>query len=465
MSVQLRTPSPPLCLGLSSRPGKPSVPTKTGRDSTVDLIRALCLLVVVALHTMMAGVERTSDGGLLTSVALAGTDWFVPVSWFIQVMPLFFIAGGFASLTQWRRMRARGASWQHYVISRTQRLAVPAVVLFGVVGVVLVMAGGSGLDAGLVAEVRLRVGQPLWFLAVYLGVTALVPFMARWHEKRPGGTVAALGLGVVAVDAARFVLDTPALGLFNLALVWLLMQQLGFLFHDGAAARWPRGRLYVGLAVSLLTLFAVVTWGPYSADMLVNLNPPTAAIVLLGSAQFFALRLLKPRLDASRVAASIGATISARAMTIYLWHMPVVLGLVFVLWTLGFPLPEPHSGSWWATRLPWLLAVAAVLFAVVPVLDRVERRLAQRLNSGAAQGAVVRANLLGVPTRDFHRMQGPGAVLTVVMAIAGVVLMLTQALPLVPTALLSVGLLAGSVLVGRMLDRVPSHPFGEPHVS
>lgn len=102
MSVQLRTPSPPLCLGLSSRPGKPSVPTKTGRDSTVDLIRALCLLVVVALHTMMAGVERTSDGGLLTSVALAGTDWFVPVSWFIQVMPLFFIAGGFASLTQWR---------------------------------------------------------------------------------------------------------------------------------------------------------------------------------------------------------------------------------------------------------------------------------------------------------------------------------------------------------------------------
>src|SRR5699024_677791 len=191
---------------------------RTTRSSAIDIVRALCVLVVVTLHALMVGVERTADGGLVTRVALAGTEWFAPASWFIQVMPLFFIVGGFASARSWRLMCARGrssgssgpsgsagsaGSSAEFVRPRVKRLALPAAAMIAVVGIVLGGAHGLGADPLLLAEARSRIAQPLWFLAVYIGVTALVPVMMRLHEWRPAVTLGLLGLGVVAVDAVR----------------------------------------------------------------------------------------------------------------------------------------------------------------------------------------------------------------------------------------------------------------------
>src|SRR5699024_9022887 len=60
-------------------------------------------------------------------------------------------------------------------------------------------------------------------------------------------------------------------------------------------------------------------------------------------------------------------------MTVYLWHMPIVMVLVGGMWAAGLPLPEPHSGAWWATRLPWLLTVIVLVVAAAPALSRIER--------------------------------------------------------------------------------------------
>lgn len=446
---------------------RPTPRLPSGRDATIDVVRAVCLLVVVALHSMMVGVEVGPDGELLTGVAIAGTAGFVPVSWIIQVMPLFFIAGGFAALTQWRRMRSGGSHWTEYVRGRTRRLVVPTAVMFSVVGVVLCAADGLGVDPVLIAEARLRIGQPLWFLAVYLGVTALVPVMARLHERRPVVTLVVLGAGVLAVDAVRLTSGVSFVGFLNLGLVWLLMQQLGFLFHDGAGNTWSRRRLAVATTSALSVLLLLVTWGPYSPDMLVNLNPPTAAIGLLGTAQFFALRLVKPALDrvtggvpgsnsaqvvttvrAASAARKVGALISAHAMTVYLWHMPVILTLVAILWACGLPLPEPHSASWWATRLLWLLAVGGATCVTVVVIGAADRAVAD------AVGRMTTASERQVP-RGSGRSCAPGArrVLrassAVVWGIAGVALMLLQVLPLVPTTTLTLLLLGGSLMWGR----------------
>lgn len=345
------------------------------RDATIDAVRAVCLFVVVVLHSLMVGVEVGIDGGLETSVALSGQPWFAPITWLLQIMPLFFIAGGFASLSQWRRMQARGASAAEYVLGRIRRLTVPALLLITTVGGAMLVLRALGADPALLAEASLRIGQPLWFLAVYLGVTSIVPLMARLHERWQLSTLAVLGSGIVLVDVLHGQLGLPV-GYLNLLLVWPFMQQLGFVLVDGGLASWSRRALCIG-GVTPLACIAAVFLSGRSLDMIENLNPPTVLIALLGIAQFFLLQLFRPRLNritripgVARAAQRTGAL----AMTTYLWHMPLILVLVSVLWLSGAPLPEPHSVAWWLTRVPWLLGVALCVMPFAVWFVTIEER-------------------------------------------------------------------------------------------
>ena len=368
-------------------------PSTTGsRDATIDAVRAISLLFVVVLHALMVGAWIGPDGSLLTKVALTGEPWFAPATWAVQVMPLFFIAGGFVSLQQWRRLRGRGAGVGEYVTGRVRRLAVPTAVMLGAVGAALVLARSLGADVSLIAEASLRIGQPLWFLAVYIGVTTLVPAMAWLHERASRLTLVGLAAGALAIDIASRE-SGFALGYVNLAFVWLLMQQLGFVMLDGRLNAWPGRRLFAGMgaALALLLLCLFLGWSP---DMIENLNPPTVALVLLGVAQFFALQLARPWLDRitgrPRVA-GMTARAGEGAMSVYLWHMPMIMLLVAVMWGLGLPMPEPHTAAWWATRLPWLVTVFTIVLpaaAVVAGFDRPLMRWADRLAAHPLVAAV-----------------------------------------------------------------------------
>ncbi|WP_200330597.1 MULTISPECIES: acyltransferase [unclassified Leucobacter] len=405
----------------AARPASPARPA-SHRDPTVDAVRAGALLIVVVLHALMVGAQIAPTGALRTSVALSGEAWFVPMTWVLQIMPLFFIAGGFASLSQWRRMRERGASAAEYVTARTRRLAVPAILMIGSVGGALLLARALGADAALIDEASLRIGQPLWFLATYFGVTALVPAMAWLHDRIPLITVLALAVGVIIVDVAHARLGAPV-GYLNLVLVWPLMQQLGFLMRDGLSfAVWRRRGLITGLLASLALLLALIGRG-WSPDMLVNLNPPTTAIMLLGTAQFFVLQLLRPRLDSLTRAPRLTRVISranAVAMGVYLWHMPVVLGLVALMWSAGLPLPAPHSEAWWATRPLWLLVIGCCVLPVAACIAPLEQRIVARLQATAtatATGFGSRAGMRGM--RGMRGMQGWSASLSVLCGIGG----------------------------------------------
>lgn len=410
------------------------------RDITIDAIRAACLLVVVVLHSLMVGVEIAPGGGLRTSVALSGEAWFAPITWILQIMPLFFIAGGFAALSQWRQMRTRGATAAQYIAGRVQRLAVPAVLMIFVVGGVLLLAKMLGAEPALIHEASLRIGQPLWFLAVYLGVTALVPTMAWLHERFPLVTIAALGLGVVAVDVANSLLAAPV-GYLNLALVWPLMQQLGFAMLDGACAAWSRRKLLTGMLSALSLLLVLISLG-WSSDMLFNLNPPTMAIALLGIAQFFALQLLRPRLDAATVkpvVARLAAKAGTYAMAIYLWHMPVILLLVSFLWVAGIPLPEPHSFPWWASRIPWLAMIAACVIPFAVLVSRCEKRIQHVVSTGATHAS---------STSFTPRSR---AVLCVLLSIAGTATALLAGIATPIPFFSAIILLSGSVALATSL--------------
>jgi peptidoglycan/LPS O-acetylase OafA/YrhL len=352
----------------------PTAPTRTARDTSIDVARAWCLAVVVALHASMVGVSVAGRAPLLEN-AMDGWGGFAALTWFVQIMPLFFVLGGFSSATQWSRLRERGVSPHSYTAMRMRRLLPPALGAMGVTAVALLALTVAGVPSEMVAVAGFRMSQPLWFLGVYVLCTALVPLLTAAHRAAPRLGVLGLAALVGGVDAARIGTGVEALGFANLLFVWLLLQQLGFLLADGRVPTRPRTLLTLA-AVAIGTLVALCVNGVYSFDLYENLNPPTAALVLLGVAQLSLFQLVRPalrRLHGIPAVATATTAIGARAMTIYSWHMLVLIGLAGVLLvTVGDGLPAPLTEAWWLTRPLWIVAVVICVGLLVAVTGRRE---------------------------------------------------------------------------------------------
>ncbi|KQM83127.1 acyltransferase [Agromyces sp. Leaf222] len=346
------------------------------RDLVIDLARVACILLVVVIHVLMIGVGYAPDGELVVSRPLEAQPWFAAATWVGQIMPLFFAAGGFTALTAWRSLRRKGGDRTDFVRGRVLRLTSPALPLFVFFAVVLGGATIAGVDPALLDTVATGTGSPLWFLAAFLLAQCAVPWMVALHDRAPGATLAVLAVGAVVVDAARITTGIDEIGLLNLAFVWLFVQQLGFWYADG----WFRARhplTLIGLVVAAYVLLGlVVAAGWYSPDMLTNLNPPTVPLLLLGVAQISLLTLLHRPLAAlmrTRPAQAVVYLVGSRAMTVYLWHLPVIIIVEGASLLIPGAAPEPGSAIWWATRPIALAVVLGVVFAIAPLLLRFEQ--------------------------------------------------------------------------------------------
>lgn len=346
------------------------------RDPAVDLVRAACLIAVVAVHALMVGVS--APGGVVKlENALEAWGGFTVFSWFAQMMPLFFVLGGFASATHLRRVRAGGVEASDYVALRLRRLL--PVPLAAALAVVIALAGltGAGLDPEFLTEAGWRISQPLWFLGVYVLCSALVPAALRLHERAPARTLVVLGIGILTVDVVRAATGVDAIGFANLLFVWLFVQQLGFWLADGRAPSLRQA----GLAV--LAIAALMLTGLSPANLFEALNPPTAALALLGVVQLAVFSALRSRLRAwaslPRVQ-RVSDAVNGAAMTIYSWHMPVVVLLAGLLLLAdpiagaGSLLPAPLAPEWWLSRPVWLAVASLAVAGVVALAVRLERR-------------------------------------------------------------------------------------------
>jgi len=345
------------------------------RDLTLDLARVFAVLLVVVIHLLEVGVG-TGPHGLSISRPLEHQPWFNAVTWVFQIMPLFFVVGGFASLTAWRSLVRRGGGSADYVTSRVLRLAQPAFPLFVFYVVVVGAATLIGVDPKLLGPVVLGAGSPLWFLAAYGLCQAVVPFAVHWHLRAPKRTLLVLLLGAIIVDAARYSTGNNAVGLLNLFFVWVLIQQFGFWYADGWFDRRSWWQLVLVALASWATLFPLTIWGPYSPDMLTNLNPPTVPLIALGLSQACVLRLLRPvlgRLMQTRGARAAVFLIGSRLMTIYLWHLPIIIILAGVALLIPGASPEPGSSAWWWSRIPIYALVLALLFVLSLAVGRWEQ--------------------------------------------------------------------------------------------
>ncbi|WP_261163947.1 acyltransferase [Microbacterium sp. Marseille-Q6965] len=401
-----------------------TTPAAPARDRSLDLLRAGCTVLVVLLHAMMVGVTVV-DGAPVFANALE-TVWFAPVSWFVQMMPLFFLAGGATGLGAWRRARARGVTAGTFAASRVQRLIAPALTVMMVMGGGLLALTVAGVPADIVATAGFRMSQPLWFLGVFVLVQALVPAMTALHERRPVWGIAGPLLAVIAIDMARLATGIEAIGFLGLAAVWLLVQQLGFLLADGRLEELSRDAR-LGMAAAALGLLLLLTMvGPYSPDMYVNLNPPTLALVLLGTVQLSLFSLAQPALRRLAQAPPVGRAVDAigeRSMTIYLWHMPVLIGLAGLgaaLSLLGaLPLPALGSPEWWSTRAAWLAVAGLAVAGVVAAAERLPRPRASAPAVGLRAAAAAALGVVSIAVVFVLGLSWPVAVLSAgLMALA-----------------------------------------------
>lgn len=387
------------------RTAAPATPRNTGtrRDSGIDLVRALCVLGVVLLHAIMVGV--TVDGALpVFENASVGTGWIVPLSWALQVMPLFFVIGGFSGISALRASLARGANGWDFLAARVHRLLRPAVVTVAVVTLALAVLTVAGVPADLIATAGFRYGQPLWFLAVFLLCQALLPLFAHLHERAPLRTLSTLILAAVLVDVLRTGTGIDAWGFLNLAFVWLALQQGGFFLADGRIDALRRGTRLAAAVGAAAVLAVVFLSGVHSPDLIENINPPTTALILVGIVHTSLLSLLRERigrLSRTAPAAAFTGFVTRRAMTIYLWHMPVLLSMAgaTAAWALlgGATLPALDSTGWWAGRPLWLATTLTLTALVAVAFTRFESGPAPTVRrSGAPLALATLAGLVGV---------------------------------------------------------------------
>lgn len=408
-----------------------ALPVRSGRDHAIDLVRALCVVAVVVLHSLMVGVTLDADGPVFANAGDSGW-WLVPVSWVLQVMPLFFVIGGFSAYTAYRRMQARGLSGTAFATARLVRLLLPAAAVIAAAGVGLAALTLAGVPTDLIETAGYRFGQPLWFLAVFLLCQALVPVLARAHRAAPFITICALAAAAVIVDIARAVTGVDAVGFLNLAFVWLTMQQLGFLLADGrvdALSRQTRIRIGATALAILATSFAT---GVHSPDLIENINPPTTALILVGIVHTAAFTLLREPLSAlaSGRLSRFTSFVSERAMTIYLWHMSVLLVLAGMSALLAsvdiLDLPAPASSSWWLSRPLWLVLALGITALISIPLSRIETIRAPRVAIGSAR--VTAATLIGAAAIGMLLVRGT-TTSTALIALATLVTALAMVMP------------------------------------
>ncbi|MEV8503391.1 acyltransferase [Actinoplanes sp. NPDC051475] len=344
--------------------------TPAGRDRYVDLLRVVSLGVVIAGHWLMAVPEEHGDR--ITNV-LAVVPVLRPLTWIFQVMPLFFLVGGFAHATALASLDRRGGGYADFARSRVLRLLRPATVFLGLWLAVAIGAALAGQDHGIVRVALRTVVQPLWFLGVYLALIALAPVMLRLH-RRFGGWVPVVMLGAAAVvDGLRFHgYGGPAV--LNLLLVWGAVHQLGYLYADGTLQRYG-ARLAAGGMIGLLLLTTV---GPYPVSMvgvpgepISNMSPPTLALAahalwLTGLAMLLRGPVTR-RLARAQVWRAVVAA-NGLAMTAFLWHLSAAFVLL-AMFRSGIG-GTAGSTSWWLTRPVWLAAAAAITAVLVALFRR-----------------------------------------------------------------------------------------------
>jgi fucose 4-O-acetylase-like acetyltransferase len=326
----------------------------TSRDLGIDAYRAFAMFVVVAWHWVFT-IATWSERGPRVDNPISHLPALGYLTWALQVMPLFFLVGGHVAA---RSLATHGdASTASWAGRRLRRLVVPAVPLLGALLAAYVLA--RTFDAAALARAIVLIATPLWFLAAYVAVVAVLPVVHRAARRWPTGHVAAL-VGICLLwDLARFSGRIGGAALWcSMLLVWLTVHQAGGLL-DLVDRRTARLLIAGGLGA----LWVGTTVGPYPVSMvgnrldeLSNMGPPTAILLALAAVQLGLVALTRPMVTRwSQRHRGVVDTAARHAMPVYLWHMVGFGVCVVAVTAVGIELPAEPTWQWWVTRPLWVL--------------------------------------------------------------------------------------------------------------
>ena len=355
------------------------------RNRYLDLLRVAAIGGVVYGHWLLISVTYR-NGQLSGADALDYVAWGRWVTWAFQVMPAFFLVGGYVNAQSWTARHGEGQSWTVWVRDRAMRLWWPTAV-FVVAGILAAaVATAAGVGAAELAQAGWLAALQLWFLPVYLLLIALTPALLAAHRRWGLVVPAVMAAATALVDKGVVGAHWHVLGYANYLLVWGSIHQWGFAWQDRTLtrARWRPYALAAGGAALLAGLLASRR---YMVDMVGsgNTNPPSIALLAFAAAQCglviaaepAAARLLaRPRLW-RRV-----RRLNATTMTVYLWHfVPVLIIAVAFYPTRVMPQPAIGTAQWWELRLAWFALLTVVLVPLVMAVMWAERPM-RRLPAG-----------------------------------------------------------------------------------
>jgi peptidoglycan/LPS O-acetylase OafA/YrhL len=356
--------------------------TPASRDRYVDFLRAASISVVVLGHWLSALVGW-KDGALSVRNAVGLVPGLWCTTWLLQVMPVFFFIGGFSNFTSLASTLRRGESVVSFMSSRLVRLLKPTAVFLAVWLVVLVALHLFGILKPVHIRSTILLFGPLWFLVVYLVITALTPVMRSLHLRFGIAAIAVMAFLAAGVDVLHFAGEIPMAGWMNMAFVWLIAHQLGFFYADGTLAR-ARRRTHLAIALGGLAALLVLTHvGAYPKSMVStgfergsNMSPPTVCILALTCWLVGAVMYLRGW--ANRWLARPGpwkTVIAANSviMTVYLWHITAYAVVFGLLALADFSGSAPGSAGWWLERPIWLVGPGLVLGLLIVMFSRFER--------------------------------------------------------------------------------------------
>jgi hypothetical protein len=361
-----------------------SVATQTSptRNRYVDFLRAVSICVVVFGHWLVS-LPLFIDGDLRNTEVLRVVPWTQWLSWGLQVMPVFFVVGGYSNSMSWLSAQRRGLAYGAWAATRMRRLVGPLVpLLIFWVAFALVL---RQLDVAhhLVRSASMAALIPVWFLAVYILVTAVTPITLGFYRQMGTRSFWVFALAAALTDFFAYSLEMPALRWANYAWVWLAVHQLGYIWQEGRLTG-PRQPLLIALG-GLMTLILLVTVIGYPISMLTvpgeafsNSRPPSLALLTLGT--FHMGLLLALEAPARRWLRGLGpwtltVLINSRIMTLYLWHLTVMVLLVALAIQFGGMGLSALAGSaeWWTWRLLWIGVLFTVLQVFIVMFGRYEQ--------------------------------------------------------------------------------------------
>ncbi|WP_152345776.1 acyltransferase family protein [Brevibacterium sp. CFH 10365] len=354
--------------------------TPDTRSREVDFLRAAAITVVVLGHWTIIAVSV--DGGIDPHGLLDQARWTHPLTWVFQVMPIFFLVGGYSNALSWRSARRRQTGYAEWLRARLRRLGLPLIPLLLTWLATCVIALAAGAEPASVQLASQMALVPTWFLAAYLLVVIVAPpCLILWERWGWWSIIVGIGLAGL-IDLISIVTESRLAGYPNYLLVWASFHQFGYAWLDDRLTSLKRCLLL--FVIGAVGLGLLVGFGPYPVSMITagtdtisNSAPTRVTMAFLGMAQAgIVLMLQRPlaKLLRSPGLWLLTVLVNQRIMTWFLWHLTALTALANVLVALDADalLPTPLTGTWWLTRPLWALVLLAITGVLVVIFGRFE---------------------------------------------------------------------------------------------